>query len=92
MAGFEHGTSCAGSGHSVNWRQSNTILQQTNVNNYPSSIICWDQSLYPESPSITSVTRWVDYLFNIGPFTTMKMSLMALKLCQNRFITLPYTK
>ena len=32
-----------------------------------------------EDPS--SVTRWLDYLFNIWSFTTMKISPIAFKIC-----------
>ena len=36
-----------------------------------------------------SVTRWPDYVFNIWPFTAMKISPKSYKLCQSELKTLP---
>ena len=39
-----------------------------------------------------SVTRWLDYFFNIWLFTTLKICPIALQICQNKLIILPNTK
>ena len=38
------------------------------------------------------MTRWLDFLFNIWPSTTVKNCPKALKICQRRFTNFPNTK
>ena len=39
-----------------------------------------------------SVTRWLDYLFNIWPFRTMKICPNNNNICQSRLTILPRSK
>ena len=41
---------------------------------------------------VGSVTRWLDHLFNIWPFTTMKVAPMEYIICKNRLRILPNTE
>ena len=38
------------------------------------------------------VTRWIDCIFKIWPFSTKKICLLSLKLCQSRFKIMPNIK
>ena len=72
------------------WDTKLKICVQLYNHNYLGN--CFGKRLSPNrNLAYYSATGWIDFIFNIWPFTTMNFSPLG-KNCQSRFKLFPYTK
>ena len=64
----------------INCIENTNVKQKEAVNNPMKNI-----SLHQQRAFGTSVTRWLDHMFNIGPFATTKVCPIVQFFCQSRF-------